>query len=187
MITAYAGIGSRTITKEERETIIKIANFLSELGYVCYSGNAVGSDDAFQEGSNKRCVSYVPWNGFNAHLTSSEIHCPYINTAGFQSVDKFHPAPEKLNDKARRLMARNYHQVMGIFGYPPVDFIVCCATPKGDFCDGGTAQALRIANHFNIPWINIRTENWKSELKMVIRKIDQPANMEEIKNAINIY
>ena len=187
MIIAYAGIGSRTISHDERALIIKISNFLSEKGYVCYSGNAVGSDDAFQEGSNKRCVSFLPWNCFNAHLKSSDIHCPFINTEGFRSVNKFHPNWMALTEKARKLMARNYHQVRGIFGYPPVEFVVCCATQKGNETLGGTGQAVRIANHFNIPVINIRSENWRDKLKMVIRKIDQPATMDEIRAELNNY
>lgn len=84
-------------------------------------------------------------------------------------------------------MARNYHQVRGIFGYPPVEFVICCATPKGDSCEGGTSQAVRIANHFNIPVINIRTENWRSKLKMVVRRLDNIATMDEIKAAMNNY
>lgn len=187
MITSYAGIGSRSITKDERETIIKIANFLADIGYVCYSGNAVGSDDAFQEGSKKRCVSFLPWNGYNAHLKSSDVHCAYINTDGFRSVNKFHPKWMELTEPVRKLMARNYHQVRGIFGYPPVDFVVCCADSTKDGVGGGTGQAIRIANHYNIPWVNIRTDNWKSELKMVIKKIDEPASMEEIRAALNHY
>lgn len=39
----------------------------------------------------------------------------------------------------------------------------------------------------DIPWINIRSEDWKSKLKMVVRRLDNIATMDEIKAAMNNY
>ena len=43
----YAGIGSRSITEKETETILKVADSLSKK-FILFSGNSEGSDIAFE-------------------------------------------------------------------------------------------------------------------------------------------
>ena len=47
-------------------------------------------------------------------------------------------------------MARNSYQVLGLKLDLPVQFIICYTDGNG-----GTQQALRIANHYNIKIINL--------------------------------
>ena len=61
---SYAGIGSRNISDSEINIITKISNFLSKK-FICYSGNADGSDITFQKGSNGNYISFLPWYEFN--------------------------------------------------------------------------------------------------------------------------
>jgi hypothetical protein len=68
-------------------------------------------------------------------------------------VDKYHPAPEKLREFARRLMARNAYQILSTTLKDPVDFVVCWT--KAGKLVGGTAQALKIAMDWNIPIYNL--------------------------------
>lgn len=68
----------------------------------------------------------------------------------------YHPSPANLTQGVRKIMARNYHQVMGIDDYPPVSFVICCANYDENGVLGGTGQACRIAKDKGIPVYNLR-------------------------------
>lgn len=170
---SYAGIGSRSITKVEDNIIRRVANKLSEK-FVLYSGNAEGSDNSFQKGSNGNCVLMLPWKKFNFKQYSG----PYLDALtlgdtfdGIESVYNFHPAPERLGNAAMSLMSRNYHQIHGFRNYPKVSFVMCCADEDAFGVKGGTGQAVRIAKSDNIPVINIRNKYWLPQLKEVCKTI----------------
>jgi hypothetical protein len=173
---SYAGIGSRTITDREKAIIRKVASELSKKDLVLYSGNASGSDINFQIGSNKKCVVFLPWEGFNTkeYDVSNSIKSYVVGHSGLgmQSVKQFHPNPTSLSNGGKALMARNYHQVAGYDTFPQVSFVICCANYKivdnMMQVEGGTGQAVRIANYKNIPVINIRSENWLEQIKKLI-------------------
>lgn len=67
----------------------------------------------------------------------------------FEIAEKFHPYWHNLKQGARKLQARNSHQVLGWNLENPSDFIICWT--KNGSGKGGTGQALRIAKHYNIP------------------------------------
>lgn len=171
---AYAGIGSRYITKEEEQLILNISSLLSKK-FVVYSGNAEGSDISFQKGSNNNCVVFLPWKTFNRSKYNLENVLDYfiVNDAeSIDSVKKYHPRYEMLNNSATSLMARNYRQIMGHGEYPVVKFVLCCADPLRDrTVKGGTGQAVRIANDYNIPVINLRLRGWKYHLTDIVKEI----------------
>lgn len=154
---SYAGIGSRNITRQETLDIYEIADSLRDK-YVLYSGNADGADIAFQTGSNGNCILWLPWKNFN----KNKYWEPALNRiAGSsklaeESVDKYHPAPYNLSYGARKMIARNYHQIMGIREYPVVSFVICCADYDENGIKGGTGQACRIAQKREIPIYNLR-------------------------------
>lgn len=160
----YAGIGNRTITKIESELIIEIAKELASKEAIVYSGNAKGSDIAFQTGSNGKCVLMLPWKNFNAKEYDVSKSLAFFDVGsteeGNDSVDKFHPSPQRLSRDSKRLIARNYHQVSGYANYPEVAFVACCAdeTADGEVL-GGTGQACRIAKHNGIPVFNLRKDS----------------------------
>ena len=172
---SYAGIGSRQITDDETATIIKIANQLSEK-YVLYSGNAEGSDIAFQNGSNNNCVLIVPWKNFNRDKYSHDRCIERIDCGdtieGNASIDMFHPSPSSLSMGGRRMMARNYHQIHGVGKYPKVSFVICCANrDEHGKIYGGTGQACRIAESLNIPVINIRDAFYEEMLEQTLKEV----------------
>ena len=174
---SYAGIGSRQITDSERETIIKIANRLSEK-YVLYSGNCTGADINFQKGSNKNCVLFLPWKGFNTDIYSINDCLDWYDAGksleGLKSIKPpYHKNPEALSYGGRYMMARNYHQVMGSGAkYPPVSFVICCASRKDDgSIKGGTAFACNLAESLNIPVINIRDAFYEELLEQTLKDI----------------
>ena len=171
---AYAGIGSRDITSKEEKLILKIADQLSKK-FICYSGNAPGSDQAFQNGSNSKCVIFLPWTTFESDkydfLKALDVFDVGKNRTGLDSISKYHPNPN-LKYGVRMLMSRNYFQINGYQKYPRVSFIVCCASEdnEGNVL-GGTGFACRIAKDLNIPIINVRYKGWRQKLTDVIKKL----------------
>lgn len=171
---SYAGIGSRSITQEERETIKRVAYKLSFKATV-YSGNADGADIAFQEGSEGNCVVFLPWRNFNRakyDLTKSrECYVVGQESEGLKAIEEFHPAPHNLSFGARSCLCRNYYQICGYRDVGQVRFVVCCANVDSNGeVSGGTGHAVRIAKANNIPVFNIRQEGWRNSLKQFLRE-----------------
>jgi hypothetical protein len=149
---SYSGIGSRDIPLWAQDQCFRIAQFLANNHYTLRSGGADGADKSFElgcdsVGGNKEI--YLPWSGFN-NSTSRFVVC---NPKAFEIAQQFHPAWNRLSQGARKLHARNTHQVLGFGLRTPVQFVVCF-TPNASG-SGGTGQALRIAKHYNIPIFDI--------------------------------
>ncbi|MBU2792723.1 DUF4326 domain-containing protein [Acidithiobacillus thiooxidans] len=155
----YAGIGSRSTPDPVLQVMRKIAHRLSELGYTLLSGGASGADSAFQAGCTGKKEIYLPWAGFRDW--QADFCIPLPSSEAFRVAEVVHPAGNRMNDRARALMARNSHQVLGADLRSPVDFVVCW-TP--DSCEsestrsrttGGTGQAIALADRWGIPVINL--------------------------------
>lgn len=142
----YAGIGSRETPQEFLKLFTKVATYLSKKGCVLRSGGANGSDLAFEKGvHNSLKEIYLPWNGFNDSTSKLVVS----DKRAFEVAEKYHPYWYNLKDGAKKLQARNSHQVLGLDLNTPSDFIICWT--KGGKGIGGTGQALRIAKAYNIP------------------------------------
>ena len=70
-------------------------------------------------------------------------------------------------------MGRNTYQILGKNLRDPVDFVLCWTpfTRKGD-PKGGTSQAIRIAEAYNIPVINLGYEKVLSEMEELVKELD---------------
>ena len=169
----YAGIGSREITEKEASLIRAISSKLSEK-YIVYSGNAEGSDITFQQGSNGKCIIYLPWSGFNREEYDPKLSIAHFDVGdtpiGREYAAKYHPCYSSLKEGAKRLMCRNTHQVLGLMDYPRAEFIVYCAKEINGIVAGGTAQAIRIARDKGIPTFNIRYNGSKELREYLTRK-----------------
>lgn len=144
----YAGIGSREVPKEYLELIEEIALFLARKGFILRSGGAEGSDKAFERGCDKMSGEkeiWLPWAKFEDNDSKLIVK----DKRAFEIAKKYHPYFDKLSDGAKKLQARNSHQVLGESLEDPVLFIVCYT--KNGSGSGGTGQALRIAKDLNIP------------------------------------
>lgn len=144
------------------EFAVKAAN----RGFTLRTGGANGADKAFESGCDLVGGSkevYLPWAKFN----KSESDLYNLSANAIKSVDFFHPYPANLNDAARRLMARNYHQVLGDkTTIDPVVFVICWTL--GDLnTSGGTNQAIRIANYYGIPIFNLSKGDPSEMAKMI--------------------
>ncbi len=148
----YAGIGSRRTPEFVLHQMVDVAQQLSDR-WILRSGHADGADMAFETGAitgNGKMEIFVPWHGFNGAPTA---HPDYIRPKATQALadfsSRFHPKWDQLSDAAKLLMMRNSCQIMGLDGNHPVDMVICWT--QGGRQGGGTGQALRIANHYNIP------------------------------------
>ena len=142
----YAGIGNRSISYEVSSWLEKLATYLSHLGYNLRSGNAKGTDTAFQNGSNGKYVAFVARDA-----TPDAI----------ELASKFHPAWYMCNDYAKQLHGRNSMIILGKELNDPVKFVVCYAIDEES---GGTALGIKIARANNIPVFNMFKEGSYQQL-----------------------
>lgn len=139
----YAGIGSRETPEDILYVMTKTAAEMAGLGFTLRSGHADGADIAFELGAKIKEI-YIPWLGFNGS-TSNLLP----TKEAFVMAEKYHPAWHKCSPAARKLHARNCHQVLGHSLDKPSEFIICWT--KGALGGGGTGQAIRIAKAHSIP------------------------------------
>lgn len=144
----YAGIGSRQTPADVLRVIEALARYEAWRGMILRSGGAPGADAAFERGcdqSNGLKEICLPWRNFNGN--SSSIYTPPAHA--YTLARTYHPNYDSLTPGAKKLMARNTMQILGLDLRSPV-VRVFCWTEKGSG-KGGTGQALRIARDYQIP------------------------------------
>jgi hypothetical protein len=172
----YAGIGSREITEKEAILIQKLAKELSKK-LVLFSGNACGADQAFEAGSEGKCVIFLPWATFPKEgkydkTKSLAYFCLGDSPEGLAAIPSIHENPSALNTWGKRAcVARDYHQIYGYKEFPKVSFVVYCANEKDGKVEGGTRFAVKLARKENIPTVNLRACNWKETLYTIVKGI----------------
>lgn len=165
----YAGIGSRETPPEILPLMTEIAGLMEDRGWMLRSGGASGADSAFEAGvkNPERMEIYLPSPYFNKKSSRNIgfIDAPQLASfsRALKTVDLFHPAPGKLGDFARKLMARNAMQVLGSSLEDPSDLVI--AWTKDGKMVGGTSQALRMARHYKIPVLNLGEEEVEARVR----------------------
>jgi len=166
----YTGIGSRETPPGICAEMISISIWLANKDYVLRSGHTFGADMAFEHGAEfgKKEI-YIPWHGFN-NAGKGMLHTNFIvprfaDEWIHESVNTFHPSPSSLTQGAWKMMARNACQVLGLHGVTPSKFVICW-TKEAKFV-GGTSQAMRIAQHHDIPIINMAREEFSTAIKVI--------------------
>lgn len=140
----YTGIGSRETPAEVLGIMTKLARWLAKRGWILRSGGADGADKAFEKGASKKEI-YLPWAGFNgSNSMLTEATKDALNLA-----PQYHPAWDRLSEGAKKLHARNCHQILGVNLDTPSSLVICYT--KDGKGQGGTGQALRLAKDYNIP------------------------------------
>lgn len=159
----YAGIGSRETPKCVLDMFFEIGKKLARMGCVLRSGRADGADTAFETGcadANGKSEIFIPWASFQKRHPLAGLPAfvfdrldPATQETALASVDRYHPAPQRLSQGAKKLMARNYCQIFGPFiAAPNSDFVVCYT--KDGKASGGTGQAMRMAEDADIKVFN---------------------------------
>ena len=152
----YTGIGSRETPPEICSLMSKIAIYLLNEDYILRSGGADSADSAFSSKilEDKKQI-FIPWKGFNNNYNYKYP----LTTEAYKMAEKFHPAWDKCSNGAKKLHTRNIYQVLGYDLNSPSEFIVCWT--KGGRMVGGTAQALRVSQEYNIKIYNLAIEKDK--------------------------
>jgi len=176
----YTGVGSRKTPTDTLYLMKIIARDLAQRGWLLRSGAADGADDAFESGHLQASFNYriplkteiyLPWRLFNGHtseLTPEDLGEDCYNMAE-KMVSTIHPAWEALSQGARKLHTRNCWQVLGRDLGQPSNLLICW-TENGEV-KGGTATAIKLANNFNIPVVNLAVDSTEG-LKELIKKIE---------------
>ena len=153
---AYAGIGSRETPPDVLDQMTVVARWLERRGWHLHSGGACGADSAFASGTADARTLHLPWPGYenhagaHCHVPSGELYHRCIALAA-----EHHPAWHRCSQGARRLHARNVSILLGPALTDPVDAVVCWT--KGGRATGGTGLGIRIAQHVDIPVLNLAT------------------------------
>lgn len=160
------GIGSRETPLDILQEMIIFGQWAMTFNHIIRSGHAPGADWAFEQGSQNRCIVYLPWENFSLNLesNSTKIVVPYEDKYS-QFTDKYHPAPGRLSNAARKLMNRNACQILGI-NLTNKSNVVICYTKDGK-ASGGTGQAIRIAQAYNIPVFNMYYQEYNTCGKLI--------------------
>jgi hypothetical protein len=174
---AYAGIGSRSTPGTILELIRTTAYHLAAHGWTLRSGCAQGADSAFEDGAFEAYFAnarrpkpelYLPWPRFEGRRRTV-VAREEPQAEAFPIAAQFHPAWDRLSQGARRLHARNVHQVLGrdVTDPQPSRFVLCWTQAASG--QGGTGQAIRIAKHYGVEVIDlgdpsnvVRVSKWLS-------------------------
>lgn len=171
----YAGIGRRECPEPVIQEIKVLASTLaSKYNATLRSGAAAGADTAFEYGAiagNGPREIYLPWSGFNNRYCCKQVmHLPQQLEVVERVAANYHPAWNRCSPAARKLTARNVLILLGkdpelvplagaegvVFNVQssrPVDFVICW-TERGQIT-GGTGNAIRVAQAYNIPVFNL--------------------------------
>lgn len=161
----YAGIGSRETPLEILTLFENIGSFLGENNFILRSGHASGADQAFEKGCDKvngQKEIYLPWSSFEG----SDSHLIVNDPKAFEIAKDFHPYWHNLKDGAKKLQARNSHQVLGWDLRTLSKFIICWT--KNGKGQGGTGQALRIAKAYGIPIFDVGIYRYVEEFRVIL-------------------
>lgn len=166
----YTGVGSRKTPPDVLALMTKIARYLRDKGWTLRSGAAGGADSAFEEGARDAAEIYLPWPGFNGRGYLDHEDDPeqvpdlFLNPTrlALAEAPKYHPAWGSLTQGARKLHARNLHQVLGRELNSPSAFLLCW-TPDGaergeetSIITGGTGTAIRVASAHDVLVFNLK-------------------------------
>lgn len=167
MTRFYAGIGSRQTPPAVLLDMTLIAEILQAKGYRLRSGGAHGADAAFAAGAGEAAEIYLPWPGFNS--VRFGVVCG--DNAVLRTIaEEHHPAWGSCSRGARALHTRNVAQIVGT--HPPhsgnSEFVVCW-TPGGSG-SGGTGQAIRIAQHYDVPVFDLAIPQRRLDLNELLKK-----------------
>lgn len=137
-----------------------LANMLSERRLVLRSGGARGADISFEKGVTLSEIFLTDHKRINGQIS---YYDPEMLKQASEIASKFHPVWGRLDEYSKKLHTRNTFQILGEELKTPSSFVICWTEdgkPKG-----GTAQAIRVATHYNIPIFNLGSPSGLDDFK----------------------
>lgn len=173
----YTGIGSRETPREILKLMNSIASELYRQSYTLRSGGAPGADQAFEWGvwnqapdayhAIRQAEIYLPWKSFEEGTRSPIIaRLDEPQKEAYEIAALYHPRWTYLKYGAKKLHARNVHQILGHDVTNPVlsDFVICWTQrARGS---GGTGQAIRIAKAWDVKVYDLASEEDTHNLRI---------------------
>jgi hypothetical protein len=169
----YAGIGARETPAEILELMKDFAKILAKSKYILRSGGAAGADSAFEMGCdmvNGQKEIYLPWKNFRDSTSELWIDNLKNSEIAAEIAAEFHPKWKYLRPPVKNLMARNTYQILGkgLNQNTASMFVICyCEKDKYGNLKGGTSQALRIAQAYDIPIYNLHNHKNVETLRLL--------------------
>lgn len=143
-----------------------ISSFLSTKNYTLMSGGAVGADSAFEIGTDNKIIFLHDKCIINLQnaLPSQYYYLQSKWDSAYNLAKKYYHSDLTLrSDYVKRLMTRNVFQILGADLNSISDFVICWT--KDGKASGGTGQALRIAEAYNVPIYNMKNDKDMINLK----------------------
>lgn len=153
------GIGSRETPPDVLAFMEEFAKQAAEGDIWIRSGHADGADYAFEKGAKQKCIVYLPWDGFNNKLPlkGKARGLNVVDEKAFQIVLKHEPYAATCSNGVKLIKCRNVYQILGENLDRPCDMVVCWT--KDGITTGGTGLAIKIAESYKIPVINLFNYN----------------------------
>lgn len=151
----YAGIGARATPQPVLNEITELAQWLAGDGWHLHSGGAAGADSTFATATPSDArTQFLPWPGFR-NLSGPDCHIATPDQAHHTMAiaAALHPRWDHCSESTKQFHARNVSIILGPNADSPVNAVVCWT--EGGRTIGGTGMAIRIANAYNIPLINL--------------------------------
>jgi hypothetical protein len=131
-------------------------------GWTLRSGGARGADSAFEAGfdiNDGAKQIFLPFKGYEGNKSPLYERPPQ---AAYDLIDSMWTDVQHRTDLVRTMFARNCQQILG----PNLDEysdLVICWTERGKPV-GGTGRAIKVAQKFGIPVVNLAVEDFNINL-----------------------
>jgi len=177
----YAGIGSREAPEGALQLIGRLAARLGQLGWTLRTGGNPGADQAWEAGARRgrgKVELYLPWPFFERYNPrSAGVVLAEPSEEALEAAARLHPFWGKMSKAGQKIVARYHHVVLGQDLRDPVDFIICW-TPDGaegsrevSKATGDTSQAIRLADGWGIPVINLANGQGPARIAQLLKKL----------------
>ena len=153
---------------------------MADLDYKLRSGGAIGCDSAFDYLYRSDSEIYLAQEKDKLKFKRPTIVVPFVEgDEAFEIAASVHGNWNACSGYAKMLHRRNVFQVLGAKLDNPSKLLICwtpcgaesareCVFSKTGLNTGGTATAIKIADKFNVPIINIQRNTWKDKIKDVL-------------------
>ncbi len=163
----YTGIGSRDCPEHLGNLMTQTAKYLYSKNYILRSGGAEGADTYHELGYPDNKEIYIPRENYRNIKHGIVPNLPDFIPLVKIGCKHFNNIRSKL---VRDLHTRNVCQIIGNNIHNPVlSNFVLCYTYNGEYV-GGTATAMHLADHFQIPIFNYGYYKTFSECKKELKK-----------------
>lgn len=156
-------VGSRKAPDFVIKKYAQFAESYARQGCILRSGNAYGFDQVLKGVPESKREIYLPYDGFGPKISGANIYIPsqFSNYRQAVAIVRMLHPNKKLNDIHIKYLARDVYQILGKDLDTPCEKVYCWTEDGADRVSditsttGGTAMAIRVAEQYHIPVINL--------------------------------